>query len=65
MYIKSINTEPDGVCRTIKAQYGQSSLANFIRGGTFGATGVIVIEDNTDRELVPIKKEELKQWEVV
>lgn len=34
-----LNTEPDGTCRTIKAQYAQSSYANFVRGGTFGASG--------------------------
>ena len=38
-----INPMPDGSCRTIKAQYQQSSLANFIRGGGYGATGVIEI----------------------
>ena len=38
-----INPMPDGSCRTIKAQYQQSSLANFIRGGGYGATAVIEI----------------------
>lgn len=28
-----MNPMPDGTCRTLKAQYQQSSLANFIRGG--------------------------------
>ena len=36
-----INPHPDGTCRTIKAQYAQTSFANFLRTGTFGATGVI------------------------
>lgn len=31
--VTPINPMPDGSCRTIKAQYQQSSLANFIRGG--------------------------------
>lgn len=46
-----INPMPDGSCRTIKAQYQQSSLANFIRGGGYGATGVIeiVYEDDLQR----------------
>lgn len=44
-----INPMPDGTCRTIKAQYQQSSLANFVRGGTFGATGVIEIEYETKK----------------
>lgn len=28
-----MNPMPDGSCRTLKAQYQQSSLANFIRWG--------------------------------
>lgn len=28
-----LNPMPDGTARTIKAQYQQSSLANFVRGG--------------------------------
>ena len=28
-----INPEPDGTCRTIKANYWKMSRANFIRGG--------------------------------
>ena len=28
-----MNPEPDGTCRTIKAQYYKNSLSNFIRGG--------------------------------
>lgn len=32
----------DGTCRTIKAQYGKSSQANFIRTGDQGATGVAI-----------------------
>lgn len=39
-----LNTEPDGSCRTIKAQYAKSSTANFVRQGTFGATGVMTHE---------------------
>lgn len=30
---KLFNPEPDGTCRTIKANYYKVSLANFIRGG--------------------------------
>lgn len=39
-----MNPEKDGTCRTIKAQYAQTSFANFLRTGNFGATGVIEIE---------------------
>ena len=39
-----LNTEPDGTCRTIKAQYQQSSRANFVRGDSLGATGVVSIQ---------------------
>ena len=35
-----INDMPDGTCRTLKAQYQQTSRANLERVGSFGATGV-------------------------
>lgn len=35
-----INPESDGTCRTIKAQYYKTSLANYKRTGDMGATGV-------------------------
>lgn len=38
--ICSINPEKDGTCRTIKAQYGKTSLANYHRTGSMGATGI-------------------------
>ena len=37
------NPMDDGTCRPIKRQYQQTSLANFIRGGGYAATGVIEI----------------------
>lgn len=37
------NPMPDESCRTLKAQYQQTSLANLIRGGGYAATGVIEI----------------------
>ena len=46
---KLINPEPDGLCRTIKSQYYKTSPANFLRSGTFGATGVIeIVEDDEE-----------------
>jgi DNA (cytosine-5)-methyltransferase 1 len=39
--IDALNTMPDGTCRTIKSQYGNTSSANFEYSSTFGATGVI------------------------
>lgn len=52
MIVQPLNPMPDGTCRTIKRQYQQSSLANFIRGGAYGATGVIVYEtDNGNTEI--------------
>lgn len=50
-----INPMPDGSCRTIKAQYQQSSLANFIRGGGYGATAVIEIVYESE-SLPPLQK---------
>lgn len=48
--VMPINPMPDGSCRTVKAQYQQTSLANFIRGGGYGATGVIEIVYESDNE---------------
>ena len=49
-----MNPMPDGSCRTLKYQYQQSSLANFIRGGGYGATGVIEIVYETDKDRKPV-----------
>ena len=43
---KPLNTYKDGTCRTIKATYQKQSLANFIRKGSMGATGVIEYESD-------------------
>ena len=43
--ILPFNPMPDGTCRTIKAQYQQTSMANLVRGGAFAATGVAVVAD--------------------
>ena len=50
-----MNPMPDGTCRTIKYQYQQSSLANFIRGGGYGATGVIEIVYETNKNRQPVR----------
>ena len=42
-----INPSNDNItCRTIKAQYSNTSIANFMRKGTFGATGVLEVKFN-------------------
>jgi DNA (cytosine-5)-methyltransferase 1 len=43
-----LNPMPDGTCRTLKSQYVKTSAANFDKGTTFGASGVV--------ETVPIKQ---------
>lgn len=45
MIVEPLNSESDGTSRTIKAQYAQSSVANFVRDDSFGSTGVIVYDD--------------------
>jgi site-specific DNA-cytosine methylase len=40
MIIDTINDE-EGICKTIKSQYGKTSAANFDRVSTFGASGVV------------------------
>ena len=37
--VETVNAYPDGTSRTIKAQYAKTSAANFVREGTYGATG--------------------------
>ena len=51
--VEPLNPYKDGACRTIKAQYQQTSLANFLRQDGLGATGVIIYEDLQD---VPVPK---------
>lgn len=41
LVVEPLNPYKDGTCRTIKAQYQQSSRANFVRQDEFGATGVV------------------------
>jgi site-specific DNA-cytosine methylase len=40
MIIDTINDE-EGICKTIKSQYGKTSAANFDRVSTFEASGVV------------------------
>ena len=49
MEIKPLNPMPDGTCRTIKSQYQNSSMANFIRKGSMAATEVIEYESEGSR----------------
>ena len=39
MNLIPLNTEPDGTCRTIKANYWKVSRANFLRGGGLRSDG--------------------------
>ena len=41
---------PDGTCRTIKAQYRNTSTANLIRVGSYAATGVIEYEESANKD---------------
>ena len=41
MIREPLNPHTQGIARTIKANYYKQSLANFTRGGSMGATGVI------------------------
>lgn len=53
--IESLNTEKDGTCRTIKAQYFKNSTANFIRQDSLGATGVVKIKQATKEGSIKCK----------
>lgn len=42
---------PDGTCRTIKANYQRQSMANFLRGGGYGATAIAVLDSRSGMEV--------------
>ena len=59
LVVEPLNPYKDGTCRTIKAQYQQSSRANFARQDGLGATGVVQmgnIYPNTDLETTKTKE---------
>ena len=45
------NTTPDGLCKTIKAQYYKNGFRNFtfFEAGGFGATGVLEMYEEDDK----------------
>lgn len=43
--VMPFNPYTEDTARTIKAQYYKNGIANLFRGGGYGATGVIEIED--------------------
>ena len=45
-----VNTTPDGMARTIKAQYYKTGVANFLRHDGFGATGVLCIGGSEEKK---------------
>lgn len=45
-----MNPYPGDTARTIKANYHKVSLDNFLRGGSFAATGVITIEEDVQED---------------
>ena len=51
MIRKPLNQHTQAIARTIKANYYKQSLANFTRGGSMGATGVIEYEDEIQEYL--------------
>ena len=50
-----MNPMPDGTCRTLKSQYAKNSIGNFIRGGGYGATGVMEIIYEQSESLPPLQ----------
>ena len=62
MKVTPLNPYNDGIARTIKSQYQQSSMANFIRKDGLGATGVLCIENkSTDTTICLNSKVDGKQ----
>ena len=59
-----INPMPDDSCRTIKYQYYKTSVANFVKTGTWGATGVALIEDEQENNKVETQEEFIKKVKI-
>jgi DNA (cytosine-5)-methyltransferase 1 len=53
--VEPLNPYKDGTCRTIKAQYQQSSRAKFARQDGLGATGVVQIGNIVDDSNIGFK----------
>ena len=51
-----LNPYKDGTARTIKAQYHQSSMANFKRQDGLGATGVLMIPQATKQGYIEVEQ---------
>lgn len=51
-----LNPYKDGTARTIKAQYQQSSMANFKRQDGLGATGVLCISQATKQGYIEVEE---------
>ena len=51
-----LNPMPDGSCRTIKQQYYKNSGANFLRSGSYAATGGVDIRMNENNVEYRIRK---------
>jgi len=65
--IVPINPMPDGSCRTLKYQYYKTSMANFEKTGTWGATGVALIEseeEKNDLETMETQEEFIKKVKI-
>lgn len=43
-----INAMPDGLVRTVKAQYYKTGIANLLRTDGFGATGVACVDGSEE-----------------
>ena len=59
-----INPMPDDSYRTIKYQYYKTSVANFVKTGTWGATGVALIEDEQENNKVETQEEFIKRIKI-
>lgn len=56
MEVIPLNPYNDGTARTIKAQYQQSSMANFKRRDGLGATGVLCIPQATKQGYIEVEQ---------
>lgn len=56
MEVIPLNPYNDGMARTIKAQYQQSSMANFKRQDGLGATGVLCIPQATKQGYIEVEQ---------
>ena len=48
IWIDAFNSDSDGYCRTLKAQYYKNNIKNLAEWGIYGRSGAIVFVEDTN-----------------